>query len=153
MMTQYHTEHQRIQHILDFRLPHTYKKVGLSIAALLMVVLIAYKYVGSDTLVVKDTLRTMMLFAMLVASLSKDRLEDEYNRTVRFHSFVVAFVCAASYTIVIPLIALGLDALITHLTGDGAVTFYELSAFEVVFTMLGIQLLCFETLKRFDCAE
>ena len=106
-----------------------------------------------DTLLVKNVLRTMMLFFLLLASLSKDALEDEYNRYIRFQSFVIAFVSSAVYAILIPLIAVILDSLITRITGDGVVNFHEISSFEVIFIMLGFQLLSFETLKKFGRAE
>jgi hypothetical protein len=146
-------EHRTLTRILNFRLPHTLKKVGLITAVALLIILVAYKFVGSNQLIIKDALRTLLLFALLVATLSKDKLEDEYNRVMRLQSFVIAFVFTAGYAIVIPLIALVLDTLITYVSGDGVVAFYEMSAFEIIFTMLGMQLLCFEALKRFSRAE
>lgn len=141
-------EYSRINKILNFRLPHGFKKIGLIGAILIFVVLLSSKFIESNTLLQKDVLRTLVLFFLLLASLSKDKLEDEYNRQIRFQSFVIAFVMATVYSILIPLIAIILDFAITKITGDGNVSFYEISAFEVLFIMLGIQLLCFETLKR-----
>jgi len=118
-------------------------------AILIFLLLISSKYLGNNALIVKDVLRTLILFFLLLSSLSKDKLEDEYNRYMRFQSFVIAFVATTVYSILIPLIAIILDIVITNINGDGYVSFYEISAFEVIFIMLGIQLLCFETLKRF----
>jgi hypothetical protein len=61
-------------------------------------------------------------------------------------------VCAVVYSISIPLIAILLDILITKITGDGTISFYEISSFEVLFILMGLQLLFFETLKRFGRA-
>jgi hypothetical protein len=52
----------------------------------------------------------------------------------------------------LPLIAIVFDIIITKITGDGMVSFYEVSSFEVIFILMGFQLLFFETLKRFGRA-
>jgi len=146
--TAYTHKQDRIFKVLNFRLSHGFKKLGLIGAVLIFLVLIGYKFMGSNTLIVKDVLRTMILFFLLLASLSKDELEDEYNRHLRFQSFVIAFVIATVYSILIPLLAIVLDFAITNITGNGDVNFYKISAFEVLFILLGTQLLYFEALKR-----
>lgn len=148
-LSQIDKEHSKLYKILDFRLPHRYKRIGLSGAAGILLLLIGSKFFGSYLPLTKDVLRTVILLFLLIASLSKDELEDEYNRLIRFQSYVIAFVITAGYTIGLPLIALIFDVLITKITGDGSVSFYEISAFEVIFILMGMQLLFFETLKRF----
>lgn len=148
----YEDEHSVLYRILNFRLPNRFKKLGLIAAVLMFMILFTYKFVGSNALIVKDVLRTFILFFLLVASLSKDKMEDEYITHIKFQSFLIGFVGAAAYSILIPLIAIVLDFAITKITGDGHVSFYEISAFEVLFIMLCFQLLCFETLKRFGRA-
>lgn len=138
--------------ILNFRLPNGFKKVGIIGAILIFISLIAYKFIGGNTSIVKDILRTSILLFLLIASVSKDRFEDEYSRHIRFQSFVIAFIFAAAYYILIPLIAIMLDFVIIYFKGDGSVSFYENSAFEILFTMLGMQLLCYQGLKWF-CRE
>ena len=136
--------------ILDFNLPHVFKKVGLVAASLILVFLIASKFIGIDSLIMKDVLRTLILFFLLLATLSKDKIEDEYSRYIKFQSFLIAFVFTSAYAILIPLISIILDCVITNFKG-GSISFYEISGFEVLFTLLGMQLLCFEALKRFTC--
>ena len=144
-------EYNRLVKILDFRLPHTFKKIGYYGAVLLFVFLLGYKFLGDATLTLlaKDVLRTFILFFLLLASLSKDDFEDEYNRHLRFQSYVIAFVCAVAYSIALPLIAIIFDIIITKITSDGIIDFHEVSSFEVMFILMGLQLLFFETLKRF----
>jgi len=142
-------EHNSLYKILNFRLPNSFKKLGLAGAILIFAFLLAYKFVGSDALIIKDLLRTFVLLFLLLASLSKDKIEDEYIRHIKLQSCLISFVFTAVYYILIPFLAIVLDYLITSITGDGSVSFYEVSAFEVLFTMLGMQLLCFEALKRF----
>ena len=147
-------EYNRLIKILDFRLPHTFKKIGYIGAILILAFLVGYKFLGDAamSIVVKDVLRTFILVFLLMASLSKDAFEDEFNTHVRFQSYVIAIVCTAVYAIFIPLIAILFDVVITKITGDGAVSFYEMSSFEVLFILMGLQLLFFATLKRFGRA-
>jgi len=147
-------EYNRLIKILDFRLPHKFKIIGYFGAILILVFLVGYKFLGDNamTLIVKDVLRTLILFFLLLASLSKDQFEDEFNRHVRFQSYVLAFVCATAYAIFLPLIAIIFDIIITKVTSDGSINFHEISSFEVIFILMGFQLLFFETLKRFGRA-
>lgn len=145
-------EHHKLLKILNFRLPHHFKKIGLIVASLILFFLIGSKFMGDLSLISKDVLRTLILLFLLLASLSKEVQEDEYSSHIRFQSFKLAFVVAATYSIAIPLIAIVFDLIITMITGDGSVNFYQFSAFEVLFILLGTQLLFFETLKRFGRA-
>ena len=146
-------EHNKLLKIINLRFPHSYKKVGLIGAVLLFVFLLGYKFYGDNSVLVKDVCRTVILVLLLIASLSKDVVEDEYGSHVRSQSYVIAFICAVTYSIGLPLIALILDMLITGITGDGSIEFYEVSAFEVMFMLVCFQLLFFETLKRFGRAQ
>jgi len=110
-------EYNRLLKILDFRLPHKFKKIGYIGAVLIFIFLLGSKFIGdlSMSLVVKDVLRTLIL-------------------------------------LFIPLIAVVFDTLITKVSGDGVINFHEVSSFEVLFILMGFQLLFFETLKRFGRA-
>ena len=148
-------EYSQLIKILDFRLPYSLKKIGYIGAILILVFLFGYKFLGdhSLTLIIKDVLRTLILFFLLIASLSKDSFEDEFNKYVRFQSYVIAFVCTLVYSIFLPLIAIIFDIVITNITSDGVINFHEVSSFEVLFILMGLQLLFFETLKRFGREE
>ena len=148
-------EYEKIMKIIDFRLPHKFKKIGYFGAASILVFLIVYKFLGANNLplILKDVLRTLMLLFLLIASLSKEVIEDEFNKYVKFQSYVLAFVCAAAYCIFLPLITVVLDVIITKVTGDGIISFYNISSFEVIFILMGFQLLYFETIKRLERAE
>jgi len=146
-------EHSRLEKILAYRIPHYWKAIGLIGGISIFVFLLFYKFYGSNTLLVKDVCRSLILFFLLLASLSRDKVEDEYVRHVRAQSYVAAFTCALVYSISIPLIAIILDILITQITGDGSPSFYDISGFEVMFSLIGFQLLFFEALKRFGRAE
>lgn len=145
-------EHSKLLRITNFRFPNSYKRVGLIGAALIFVFLLGYKFYGENLPLVKDICRTVMLLFLLVASTSKEVLEDEYIRHVRSQSYIIAFICAIAYSLIIPLVAIVLDVLITTITSDGVVNFHETSAFEVIFMLVCFQILFFEVLKRFGRA-
>ncbi len=145
-------EYNNLMKILNFRLPHSFKKVGLFSALGFFVFLIVYKFVGSDTLIHKDIIRTVILLCLLVSTLSRERVEDEYINHVRLQSYVLAFTITIAYSICLPLVAYGLDILITNVRGEGTVNFHEVSAFGVMFMLVCFQLLFFETLKKLNCA-
>jgi len=142
-------EHKKLTQIIKYRLPHKFKKLGLLGAISIFIFLIAYKYLGSNTLLVKDVARTLMLLSLLIASLSREVFEDEYVQHVRNQSYALSFFCTLVYSISLPLIAFVLDLLITNVSGDGNVNFYDMSAFEVLFMLVCFQLLFLEALKRF----
>lgn len=142
-------EHKRLFKIINFRLPHGFKKIGIIGAVLILFLVFGSKFIRLNTILAKDVLRTLILLFLLLASLSKDKLEDEYNLHIRFQSYVLAVVITATYAIIIPLVAILFDVLITNITKDGNINFHEISAFEVLFILMGMQLLFFETLKRF----
>lgn len=146
-------EYSRLMKILNFRLPHRFKKIGLITSIIIFSFLIGYKFYGSNDLLIKDVCRHFVLLFLLMASLSKDAVEDEYLNHVRYQSYVLAFICAVGYSVGIPLIAFLMDILIANITSEEINKFYEVSAFEVIFILVCLQLLFFETLKRFGRAQ
>ena len=146
-------EYSRLLKIINFRLAPSFKKIGLIGAIFLLSCLIISKFLGIESLIGKDVLRTLVLLFMLMASMSKDSLEDEFNKHIRLQSYALAFACSAIYAITLPLIAIVLDWVITAVTGDGQVSFYEVSAFEVLFMLMGLQILFFHTIKKLESAE
>ena len=145
-------EHNKMLKIINFRLPHIYKRIGIFSAVAVFIFLLGYKFYGGDLILVKDMCRSGMVLLLLMASLSKDSIEDEYIQHVRSQSYVLSFICAVSYSVGLPLVAFVMDVLITKISGDGQINFHEVSAFEVMFILVSFQLLFFETMKRFGRA-
>lgn len=146
-------ERSKLYKIINFKFPHSYRKIGILIGFGLLLGLIVLKFTGLEHLVNKDLIRCLILLSLLIASLGKDKVEDEYASHIRGLSYILAVVCALSYYILLPIIALALDALIVAVSGDGQTSFYEVSAFEVMFSIVGFQLLSNYGLKKIDLAE
>ncbi len=151
-LNQNNPEYKNLMKVLNFRLPHSYKKIGFICALGLFIFLIVFKFVGSNSLLVKDIIRTAILLCLLVCTLARERVEDEFINHIRLQSYVLAFTFAIAYSICLPLITVVLDVLITNIRGEGTISFHETSAFEVMFMLVCFQLLFFATLKRLNCA-
>jgi len=149
----YDKEHIKLMRVVNFRFPHVYKRIGLIGAVATLVGMTLFKFYGANLVEVKDILRTLILLFLLIACLSKDMVEDEYLNYLRHQSFVIAFVCAIGYALVLPFIVYGLDLLISMLREEGSALFMKVSAFEVMFMLICFQLLVYEALKRFGRAE
>ena len=149
----YQDEHTSLMKIINYRLPHVFKKVGIGVALAIFIFLLLYKFYGANTLIIKDMLRTTMLLFLFLATMSKERFEDEFVAYIRAQSYILSFVCAIAYSIIIPLISFGLDILITNITGDGEVNFHATSAFGVMFMLTCFQLLFYTVLKKLERAQ
>ena len=146
-------ERSKLYRIINFKFPYSYRKIGILLGGGLLLALIISKFTGHDHLLNKDLIRTLMLLPLLVAALSEEKVEDEYTSHLRGQSFIIAVVCALAYNILIPLIAFALDVLIVNVSGDGQTSFYDVSSFEVMFSIICFQIVFFEGLKRLDRAE
>jgi len=146
-------EHDKVMKIINLRLPNRFKSIGLLSAVFMLAFLVMYKFLGSNSLLVKDICRALLLLSLLVASLSRDKIEDEYINHLKAQSYVLSFICTLMYSVGMPLVVIVLDILITKVRGEGSINFYKLSSFEVMFMLMAFQILIFETLKRFVCAK
>jgi len=155
VMTHRDREYNKLNRILNFKLPHRYKKLGYLGAASIFILLLSTKLFSDSSipLVAKDILRTLILLFLLIASLSKDSFEDEFTGFIRFQSYLLSFVCVASYTIIFPLFTYVLDLIISSAFDKGKASFFEFSSFEILFMLICFQLLFFEALKKFGCAK
>jgi uncharacterized sodium:solute symporter family permease YidK len=87
----------------------------------------------------------MLLIGMLIISLAKDKIEDEYIDSLRSQSYRLAFIMAVVYSLVQPFINYGVGILF-----DANEKLEGFSYFQVLFFMLIVQLMFFYQLKRFN---
>jgi hypothetical protein len=139
-------ERERIQleKMNKFQLGNQYKKVGYSIAIGTFLVMIARKYV-EDSEWIRPILHGVLLIGLLLISLSKEKLEDEYIDSLRSQSYRLAFIMAIVYSLIQPLINFGVAFLFNQ---DDEMKSFDY--FQVLFFMLIVQLLYFWKLKRMN---
>lgn len=137
-------ERSHIEKMNKFQLPNGFKKIGYYIAFVAFGLMIAKKFFEEPEWV-KPALRWMLLIGMLVISLAKDKIEDEFIDSLRSQSYRLAFIMAVVYSLVQPFINYGVGILF-----DANEKLEGFSYFQVLFFMLLVQLLFFFQLKRYN---
>lgn len=137
-------ERSHIEKMNKFQLPNRYKKIGLYGAFFIFGLMIAKKFFD-EPLWVKPVLRGLLLGFMLLISLAKDKVEDEFIDSLRSQSYRLAFILAIVYSLVQPFINYGVGILF-----DSSEKLEGFSYFQVLFFMLLVQLMVFYQLKRYN---
>lgn len=139
-------EHNRLQKLISFRLPHRFIAVGIAIVLLSIVIMFVRAFVmEGDTEWLKLVLQKAMLVGMLIMSLSKDKIEDEMTVSLRGQSYAVAFVIGVLYALIMPYVEFG----VSNAVHSGGEAFKDLGDFQILLFMLMIQLMFYHNLKRF----
>ncbi|MGB0879737.1 MAG: hypothetical protein ACPGTO_04140 [Polaribacter sp.] len=127
-----------------FQLPNKYKKVGYILTFLSFALLIAKKFFEElDWL--RPILLGFVLLGMLVISLSKDKIEDEFIDSLRSQSYRLAFILVIIYTLIQPIT----NFIVGYVLNQHQ-EFESFNYFEILFFMLVVQLLFFYQLKRYN---
>ena len=138
------SERRRLEKLNKFQLGNQYKKIGVIIAIGAFVLMIVKKYFEEPGWL-KPTLHGVLLIGLLIISLSKEKLEDEFIDSLRAQSYRLAFILVILYALFQPLINYGVAVLFHQ--DDNLQGF---SYFQVLFFMLIVQLLFFWQLKRMN---
>ncbi|WP_339661631.1 hypothetical protein [uncultured Polaribacter sp.] len=137
-------ERSQLEKLNKFQLGNQYKKVGYIVAIGTFIVMIARKYF-EDSEWIRPILHGILLIGLLVISLSKEKLEDEFIDSLRAQSYRLAFIMAIVYSLIQPLINFGVAFLLNQ--NEEMKSF---NYFQVLFFMLIVQLLFFWKLKRMN---
>lgn len=137
-------ERSHLEKMNKFQLGNQYKKVGVIIAIGSFILMIARKYF-EDSEWVRPILHGTLLLGLLIVSLSKEKLEDEFIDSLRSQSYRLAFLMAIVYSLIQPLVNYGVAVLLNQ--DDQLKSF---SYFQVLFFMLVVQLMFFWQLKRMN---
>lgn len=137
-------ERSHLEKMNKFQLGNNYKKVGIIIAVISFIIMIVRKYI-EDSEWVRPILHGTLLLGLLIVSLSKEKLEDEFIDSLRSQSYRLAFLMAIVYSLIQPLVNYGVAVLLNQ--DDQLKSF---SYFQVLFFMLIVQLMFFWQLKRMN---
>lgn len=139
-------ERDRLDKMINFRLPHIYFTIGIAIGAISILSMFGRAFLmEGDTELLKELSKKGLLVAMLLMSISKDKEEDELTVKLRMQSYALAFVIGVIYALVMPYIDYGVSKMIKP---EGEV-FKDLGDFQVLVFMLMIQLMFYHSLKLF----
>lgn len=137
-------ERSQLEKMNKFQLGNRFKKIGFTIAIATFILMIGRKYVENSEWV-RPILHGILLIGLLMISLSKEKLEDEFIDSLRAQSYRLAFVLAIVYSLVQPIINYAVASLLNQ---DDELQGF--SYFQVLFFMLIVQLLFFWQLKRMN---
>ncbi|WP_298781749.1 hypothetical protein [uncultured Polaribacter sp.] len=137
-------ERSHLEKMNKFQLENKYKKIGSFIAIGVFTVMIGRKYIDNSEWL-KPILHGVLLVGLLLISLSKEKLEDEFIDSLRSQSYRLAFIMVIIYSLVQPLINFVVGYLL-----DKNEKIEGFSYFQVLFFMLIVQLMFFWQLKRMN---
>jgi hypothetical protein len=137
-------ERNQLNKMNKFQLRNQYKRVGYIVALFSFILMIAIKYFEHPDYL-KPTLHGLLLIGLLLVSVSKEKIEDEYIESLRSQSYRLAFILAIIYSLVQPLINFGVASLLNQ---DDKLEGF--SYFQVLFFMLIVQLMFFWKLKKYN---
>jgi hypothetical protein len=139
-------ERKRMNKMINFRLPHVYLKIGIAVVAISIFVMFWRAFVmEGDTEWLRTLAKKGLVVGMLLMSISKDREEDELTVKLRMQSYALAFVIGVIYALVMPYVDYG----VSNVVKPDSETLKDLGDFQVLVFMLMIQLMFYNTLKRY----
>lgn len=135
---------KKIERWSKFQLPNRFKRIGSIICITTLLLMLGRKF-ADGPLWIKPLLSNIFIIGLLMVSLAKEKIEDELIVKLRSQSYRLGFTFGVVYAIlVIPLINYMVDLLVS--SAEEAA--FEASVFEVLISMLAIQLLFFHKFKR-----
>ncbi|MDX6747309.1 hypothetical protein SHK09_10940 [Polaribacter sp. PL03] len=137
-------ERRNLKKMNKFQLKHKYKKLGLYITIVSFVAMILLLFLD-ESIWIKPVFQGVILIGLLVMSLSKEKIEDEYVDSLRSQSYRVAFISVVLYSVIQPIAIF----IVGFIFKQGKV-FESFNYFQVLYFMLLVQLLIFWVLKRAD---
>lgn len=137
-------ERTHLEKMNKFQLGNQFKRIGFIIAIGTFFLMIIRKYI-EDSEWIRPILHAILLVGLLIISLSKEKLEDEFIDSLRSQSYRLAFLMAIVYSLIQPLVNYGVGTLFNE--NEELKSF---DYFQVLFFMLIVQLLFFWQLKRMN---
>jgi uncharacterized membrane protein len=135
-------ERRQLEKMNKFQLRSHYKKVGFMVAIGSFAFMIAIKYIDNPVWL-KPFLHGVLLIGLLLISVSKEKIEDEYIDSLRSQSYRLAFILAIVYSLVQPIV----NFVVSYILKQDD-EYESFNYFQVLFFMLIVQLLFFWKLKK-----
>ncbi|APG64517.1 hypothetical protein LPB136_03670 [Tenacibaculum todarodis] len=127
-----------------FQLSNKFKKIGYIVAIIAFILIFVRKSVDAP-IWVHSALLNIVLVGLLIVSISKEKIEDEFIDSLRSQSYRLAFLMVVVYSLTQPFINYIVGIFLNQ--NESLESF---SYFQVLFFMLVIQLMFFSQLKRFN---
>lgn len=138
-------ERNRLQKILDFRLPASFKWYGVVLLVLAFVLFFVRKQFPEHAELIRSIGRTIFIIGLLCISLARDKEEDEMTIALRAQSYAIAFIVGVIYAIIMPYVEFG----VSNIVHGGGEAYKQLGDFQLLSFMFLIQIGFYQTLKRY----
>ena len=133
-------ERNNLEKMKKYQLPNIYKKIGWGIFILSFIAL----FIAERDTDFKMVAKYGMLVGLLMASISKEKIEDELIKTLRMQSYAFAFIAGVFLTITHPLFSY----LANLLFDKQQEVFDNMGDWQILWILLSVQVFYFELLKR-----
>ena len=137
-------ERNVLDKIKKYSFPPGFKNIGIAIIVLSFVALLVMKFTATGSEFAKLFAKQALLAGMLIASFSREPVEDEFFISLRMHSYGFAVLLAVVYTLVQPYIDYAIGSLVSSEKQQLA----ELSTTQVIFFMMAVQLGFYHLFKK-----
>ena len=138
-------ERNRIKKLLDFRLPTSFKWIGVILLVIAFTLFFVRKQFPEQAELIRSIGRTIFIIGLLCISLARDKEDDEMIVALRAQSYAIAFILGVLYAIIMPYIEFG----VSNIVHSGGESYKALGDFQLLSFMLLIQLGFYYTLKRY----
>jgi len=136
-------ERNRIQKVLDFRLPNSFKWVGVILLVGAFVLFFLRMQFPEQAEVLRNIGRKVFIVGLLCISLARDKEEDEMTVALKAQSYAIAFILGVIYALVMPYVEYG----VSNIVHSGGEAYKELGDFQLLSFMFLVQLGFYYTLK------
>ena len=133
-------ERKSIDKLKKYQLPNQAKKIGWVIFG---IAFIALFFTTKDTNL-KLIAKYSILIGLLIISISKEEIEDEFVKSLRMHSFTFAFIFAVFIAITNPLCSY----LVNFVFTEQQEVFSGIGDWMILWLLLSVQVFYFEYLKK-----
>ena len=138
-------DRKSLESLSKLQLSNSFKKVGVAIVILSILGFIVARLTESAEVMVMTT-KYGLLFGMLIVSISKDKIEDEFVMSQRLKSYAYGFITAIGISLIVPII-LSLAQFFVERPID---IFKGLGDWQILWFLLSLQLFYFEFSKRMN---
>lgn len=138
-------ERRSLEKLKNYQFPNHYKKLGILIFVIAFVSLFINAFTIHN-LLLREIIKYVLLVSLLIISISKDKIEDEYIKSLRMQSYAFAFIFGVVFTLVQPLARL----LFELLSNTNQAIIKDTGDFELLWILLFVQIFYFEFLKRIN---
>lgn len=130
--------------LVNFKLPNYWKKIGWVLLIISLVLVLAIKFMDGNFDVLKSILEKAMLIGLLIITISREKIEDEFIQALRSKSFSFAFIVGVIFVLIQPLV----NYIVLLLFKPEKLIFQDLGDFMILWFLLIVYLTTFWSLKR-----